>query len=134
MIVRSLVATAVTPKITFTPLTGSPGTANTYTFPAIQPNASKAFDPRFSFSTQGTTNTPCTTGGADCLAGGEYSIKIEAAGGSIAAPGNIETASTAMGYSATATPPTKFFLPDLPKSPCFFPAPTPTTGWSTPIL
>src|SRR6267378_809611 len=85
IIVQNLGATAVTPRITFTPLTGSPGTANTYTYPAIQANSSKAFDPRFSFSTQGTTNTPCTTGGTDCLADGEYVIKIDATGGTIAA-------------------------------------------------
>jgi hypothetical protein len=134
IIVQNLGAAAVTPKITFTPLVGSTGTANTYTYPAIQPNASKAFDPRFSFSTQGTTNTPCSTGGADCLADGEYTIKVEAAGGNIAAQVNIETSSTAMGYSATATPATKYFLPNLTKSLCFCPTPTPTTGWSTPIL
>ncbi|MDQ2915086.1 MAG: hypothetical protein M3T56_17825 [Chloroflexota bacterium] len=134
IIVQNLGAAAATPTITFTPLTGSPGTANTYTFPSIAPNTSKAFDPRFSFSTQGTTNTPCSTGGADCLADGEYTIKIEAAGGNIAAQVNIETASTAMGYSATATPATKFFLPNLTKSLCFCPTPTQTTGWSTPIL
>src|SRR5437868_6976417 len=85
IIVQNLGARAVTPKITFTPLTGTPGTANTYTFPAINPNSSKPFDPRFSFSTQGTTNVPCSSGGADCLADGEYSIKIEAVGGTIAA-------------------------------------------------
>jgi hypothetical protein len=134
IIVQNLGGAAVTPKITFTPLTGSPGTANTYTFPAIQPNASKAFDPRFSFSTQGTTNAPCSTGGTDCLADGEYTIKIEAAGGTIAAQVNIETASTAMGYSATSTPATKFFLPNVTKSLCFCPTPTQSTGWSTPIL
>jgi hypothetical protein len=39
-----------------------------------------------------------------------------------------------MGYSATATPATKYFLPNLTKSLCFCPTPTPTTGWSTPIL
>src|SRR6266581_4252811 len=134
IIVQNLGAAAATPKITFTPLAGSPGTANTYTFPSIAPNTSKAFDPRFSFSTQGTTNTPCSTGGADCLADGEYTIKIEATGGNIAAQVNIETSTTAMGYSATATPATKFFLPNLTKSLCFCPTPTQTTGWSTPIL
>jgi len=134
IIVQNLGATAVTPQITFTPLTGSPGTANTYTFPAINPNSSKPFDPRFSFSTQGTTNTPCSTGGTDCLADGEYSIKIEAVGGSIAAQVNVNSALTAMGYSATAVPATKFFLPNLTKSLCFCPTPTPSTGFSTPIL
>ena len=134
IIVQNLGAAAVTPKITFTPLNGGPGTANTYTFGAINPNSSKAFDPRFSFSTQGTTNVPCSTGGVDCLADGEYSIRIDALGGTIAAQVNIETATTAMGYSATATPATKFFLPNLTKSLCFCPTPTQTTGWSTPIL
>src|SRR5436309_1363597 len=119
IIVQNLGAAAVTPKITFTPLTGSPGTANTYTFPAIKPNASKAFDPRFSFSTQGTTNVPCATGGADCLADGEYNIKIEAVGGTIAAQVNVSSAATGMGYSATASPATKFFLPILTKSLCY---------------
>src|SRR5204862_492988 len=84
-IIQNLGAAAVTPMITFTPLTGGAGTANTYTFPSIAPNTSKAFDPRFSFSTQNSTHTPCTTGGTDCLADGEYAIKITAAGGTIAA-------------------------------------------------
>ena len=135
IIVQNLGGTAVTPKITFTPLTGAAGTANTYTFPSIASNSSKAFDPRFSFSTQGTTNTPCSSGGADCLADGEYSIKIEGGSGpGIAAQVNVQTATTAMGYSATASPATKFFLPNLTKSLCFCPTPTQTTGWSTPIL
>jgi hypothetical protein len=134
IIVQNLGGAAATPKITFTPLNGSAGTANTYTFPSIAPNTSKAFDPRFSFSTQGTTNTPCSTGGSDCLADGEYTIRIDAVGGNIAAQVNIETSTTAMGYSATATPATKFFLPNLTKSLCFCPTPTQTTGWSTPIL
>src|SRR5438105_4579015 len=94
IIVQNLGAAAVTPKITFTPLTGSPGTANTYTFPAINPNSSKPFDPRFSFSTQGTTNAPCSGGGADCPAEGEYSIKIEAVGGTIAAQINVASPAT----------------------------------------
>jgi hypothetical protein len=134
IIVQNLGANPVTPTITFTPLTGSPGTANTYTYPAIGANSSKAFDPRFSFSTQGTTNMPCSTGGADCLADGEYTFKIDAAGGSIAAQVNVASTATAMGYSATATPAAKYFLPNLTKSLCFCPAPTQTTGWTTPIL
>jgi hypothetical protein len=134
IVVQNLGAAAVTPKITFTPLAGGTGTANTYTFPAIQPNASKPFDPRFSFSTQGTTNTLCSAGGADCLADGEYSIKIEAAGGSLAAQINVFTSTTAMGYAATNTPKAKFFLPNVTKSLCFCPTPTVNTGWTTPIL
>jgi hypothetical protein len=134
IVVQNLGAAAVTPTITFTPLTGSTGTANSYTFPAIQPNGSKAFDPRFSFSTQGTTNLTCSLGNADCLADGEYSYTISATGGNLAAQANVFSASTAMGYSATATPATKFFLPNVTKSLCFCPAPTIATGWTTPIL
>ena len=136
IIVQNLGASAVTPKITFTPLPGggpAGATANTYTFPSIAPNTSKAFDPRFSFSTQGTTNVPCSTGGTDCLADGEYTIRIDAVGGTIAAQVNVASASTsmgssAMGYSATATPATKYFLPNITK---FLGG---TAGWTTPIL
>ena len=137
IIVQNLGTTSVSPTITFTPLAGSLAstTANTYTFPAIAAKSSKAFDPRFSFSTQGTTNVACTTGGIDCLADGEYSIKIEGGVGStIAAQINVASDLTAMGYSATATPATKFFLPNLTKSLCFCPTPTQSTGWTTPIL
>jgi len=134
IVVQNLGAAAVTPTITFTPLNGSTGTANSYTFPAIQPNGSKAFDPRFSFSTQGTANLTCSAGSADCLADGEYTYTISATGGNLAAQVNIFSASTAMGYSATATPAVKFFLPNVTKSLCFCPTPTIATGWTTPIL
>ena len=136
IIVQNLGASAVTPKITFTPLAGggpAGATANTYTFPSIAPNTSKPFDPRFSFSTQGTTNVPCSTGGTNCLADGEYTIRIDAPAGTIAAQVNVASASTslgstAMGYSATSTPATKYFLPNLTK---FLGG---TAGWTTPIL
>ena len=134
IIVQNLGGTAVTPTLTFTPLVGSPGAANTYTFPPIASGSSRAFDPRFAFSTQGTTNVPCGAGGTDCLADGEYSIKVEAAGGNIAAQINVSTASTGMGYSATATPAVKSNLPNLTKSLCFCSSPTPSSGWTTPIL
>jgi len=131
IVVQNLGTTAVTPQITFTPLVGAAGTANTYTFAApVQPNASKAFDPRFSFSTQGTTNTPCSTGGTDCLADGEYSVRISG-GASLAAAVNVisdVTADTAMGYSATAAPATKYFLPNVTRTLGG------TNGWTTPIV
>src|SRR6266545_6803964 len=129
--VQNLGATAVTPTITFTPLANGTGTANTYTFATpIQPNSSKAFDPRFSFSTQGTTNTPCSTGGADCLADGEYSIKITG-GTSLAAAVNVisdQSGATAMGYAATAAPATKYYLPNVTRTLGG------ANGWSTPIV
>jgi hypothetical protein len=131
IIVMNLGTIAVSPIVTFTPLSGSATstTANTYTFPAIPPKGSKAFDPRFSFSTQGTTNTVCTTGGTNCLADGEYTISIDGgAGSTIAAQVNVASDLTAMGYAATATPAAKYFLPNLTKT---LGGPD---GWTTPIL
>src|SRR6267378_380413 len=107
IVVQNLGASAVTPQITFTPLVGSAGTANTYTFGSIQPNSSKAFDPRFAFAGQPTVNTPCSTGGADCLADGEYSVRITASGATLAAAMNVISdvnGATAMGYAASAAP------------------------------
>ena len=131
IVVQNLGGAAVTPAITFTPLVGSTGTANTYTFATpIQPNSSKAFDPRFSFSTQGTANTPCSTGGADCLADGEYSIKISG-GTSLAAAMNVISdvnGATAMGYAANAAPSTKFYLPNVTRTLGG------ANGWTTPII
>ncbi|HEV8654195.1 MAG TPA: hypothetical protein VGR85_01605, partial [Candidatus Limnocylindria bacterium] len=132
IVVQNLGASAVTPQITFTPISASAGTANTYTFATpIQPNSSKAFDPRFSFSTQGTTNTPCSTGGADCLADGEYSVTISASGATLAAQVNVisdQSGATAMGYAATAAPATKYFLPNVTRTLGG------TNGWTTPIV
>ena len=132
IVVQNLGASAVTPQITFTPLVGATGTANTYTFATpIQPNSSKAFDPRFSFSTQGTTNVPCSTGGADCLADGEYSVRISASGATLAAAMNVISdvnGATAMGYAANAAPSTKFYLPNVTRTLGG------ANGWSTPII
>ena len=132
IVVQNLGASAVTPQITFTPLVGATGTANTYTFATpIQPNSSKAFDPRFSFSTQGTTNVPCSTGGADCLADGEYSVRISASGATLAAAMNVisdVSGATAMGYAANAAPSTKFYLPNVTRTLGG------ANGWSTPII
>ena len=132
IVVQNLGASAVNPTITFTPLVGAAGTANTYTFSTpVQPNASKAFDPRFSFSTQGSTSpTPCSTGGTDCLADGEYSVRISG-GASLAAAVNVIselTADTAMGYSATAAPATKYYLPNVTRTLGG------ANGWTTPIV
>ncbi len=132
IVVQNLGASAVTPQITFTPLIGSTGTASTYTFATpIQPNSSKAFDPRFSFSTQGTANVPCSTGGADCLADGEYSVRISASGATLAAAMNVlsdQSGATAMGYAANSAPATKFYLPNVTRTLGG------ANGWSTPII
>lgn len=131
IVVQNLGAAAVTPTITFTPLVGAAGTANTYTFATpIQPNSSRAFDPRFAFAGQPTVNTPCSTGGANCLADGEYSIRISG-GTSLAAAVNVisdVTADTAMGYAATAAPATKYFLPNVTRTLGG------ANGWTTPIV
>jgi hypothetical protein len=136
IVVQNLGAAAVSPTLTFTPLTGGGGgTAVTYTFPAIAPNTAKAFDPRFSFPTQGTTNTPCSGASATCLGDGEYVVKIDGgAGASLAAQVNVVSDATAMGYAASATAASKFFLPNITKSLCFCPTPTQGTGWTTPII
>ena len=132
IVVQNLGASAVTPQITFTPLVGSTGTASTYTFATpIQPNSSKAFDPRFSFSTQGTTNVACSTGGADCLADGEYSVRVSASGATLAAAMNVlsdQSGATAMGYAANSAPATKFYLPNVTRTLGG------ANGWSTPII
>ncbi len=130
IIVQNLGVAALSPKITFTPLLNHPGTANTYTFPLIQPGSSKAFDPRFSFSTQGTTNALCSTAGGDCLANGTYSFKIEAPGGKIAAQVNSTTAISGTGYSTLASPATKLYAPNVPKGLCYCPVPNFTAGWT----
>src|SRR5438477_533235 len=129
-IMQNLGVAAISPKITFTPLLNHPGIANTYTFPLTQPGSSKAFDPRFSFSTQGTTNVVCGTGGGDCLANGTYSFKIEAPGGKIAAQVNSTTAISGTGYSATASPAPKLYAPNVPLGLCYCPVPNITAGWT----
>jgi len=131
IVVQNLGTTAVTPTINFTPLVGAAGTANSYTFSSpIQPNSSRAFDPRFAFAGQPTVNTPCSTGGADCLADGEYSVRISG-GTSLAAAVNVIsdlTADTAMGYAATAAPATKYYLPNVTRTLGG------ANGWTTPIV
>jgi hypothetical protein len=130
IIVQNLGVAAIAPKITFTPSLFQAGSANTYTFPLIQPGSSKAFDPRFSFSTQGTTNVVCMTASADCLDDGTYSFKIEAPGGKIAAQVNSTSASTGTGYAASASPATKLYAPNVPKGLCYCPVPNITAGWT----
>ncbi|MDQ2951207.1 MAG: hypothetical protein M3R54_02980, partial [Chloroflexota bacterium] len=137
IIVQNLGATAVTPVITFKPLTGGPGTANTFTFPSIAAGTAKAFDPRFSFNTQQGTTTPapCSAHSATCLGDGEYAFSIAGGTGAlIAAQVNAVSDATAMGYAATPAPAAKYFLPNLTKSLCFCPAPPREVGWTTPII
>ena len=135
IIVQNLGATAVAPTMTFTPLAGSTGTANTYTFPSIAPGSSKAFDPRFTFGTQGSTSpTTCSGSSTTCLGDGEYTIQITGPAGSLlAAQVNPENATAVLGYEATSAPASKYFLPNITKSLCFCGATSEAQGWTTPI-
>src|SRR5207247_932367 len=137
IIVQNLGATAVAPVITFTPLTGGAGgSPNTYTFPLIQPNSSKAFDPRFSFDTQGSSSpTLCSGSTTTCLGDGEYAFSVAGgAGSNLAVQVNPESATTLMAYAGSAAPATKYFLPNVLKSLCFCPTPVNGVGFTTPIL
>ena len=136
IIVQNLGTTAVTPVLTLTPLAGSAGTASTYTFPTIQPNASKAFDPRFSFDSQKTAAPQlCSGASANCLGDGEYSFKVDGGtGAKLAVQVNPESATTLMGYAGTASPAAKYYLPNVTKSLCFCPTPVNGVGWTTPLL
>ena len=71
----------------------------------------------------------CGTGGGDCLANGTYSFKIEAPGGKIAAQVNSTTAISGTGYSATASPATKLYAPNVPLGLCYCPVPI-IAGWT----
>ena len=136
IIVQNLGTTAVAPVLTFTPIAGGPGTPSTYTFPMIQPNSSKAFDPRFSYDTQGSTSpTLCNGASTTCLGDGEYDFKVDGGSGAmLAVQVNPESASTLMAYAGTGAPAAKFFLPNVTKSLCFCPTPVNGVGWTTPIM
>jgi len=120
IVVQNLGIAPATPTLTFTPLGG--GAAQTITAPtAIAAGTSWAFDPRF---TIGTT-TECSTPNSTCLGNGEYSFVASAAGGSIAAVINVIGPASAMGYSASATPAAKYFLPNVLSN---------YGGWNTPVF
>ncbi|HEU5287507.1 MAG TPA: hypothetical protein VFV20_03825 [Candidatus Limnocylindria bacterium] len=136
IIVQNLGTAAITPTLSFTPLAGSTGTATTYTFPTIQPNASKAFDPRFSFDSQKTSSPAlCSGASANCLGDGEYAFKVDGGTGALlAVQVNPESATTLMAYAGSAAPAAKYFLPNVTKSLCFCPTPVNGVGWTTPLL
>ena len=145
IVVQNVGTTPVRPTLTFTAIAGTvpaepiPAPTQTFLAPAeIAPGGSWAFDPRF---TLGTT-TPCsvprdqppvTVANATCLRDGEYSF-VATANGPIAAVVNVISASsvtdaaTAMGYTATPRPDTRYFLPNVTKT---LGGPS---GWTTPIL
>ncbi|HEY8807441.1 MAG TPA: carboxypeptidase-like regulatory domain-containing protein [Candidatus Limnocylindria bacterium] len=120
IVVQNLGTAPVTPTLTFTPLGG--GTAQTITAPSpIAFGSSWAFDPRFTVG----TSTACSTPTSTCLGDGEYSFVASASGGSIAAVVNVIGPASAMGYSASATPAAKYFLPNVLSN---------YGGWNTPVF
>jgi hypothetical protein len=125
IVVQNVGTTNVTPTLTFTQFGG--GAARTFTSPAaLAPGTAWAFDPRFSNGV--ATSDPakaCSAGAANCLADGEFGFTAQAQGGNIAAMVNIFGPDSAMGYTATPSPATKYFLPNVTAS--YF-------GWTTPIV
>lgn len=132
IVVQNLGAVDVTPSLVFLPL-GTTAAPQLFVSPsAIPPGGSWAFDPRF---TIGTT-TPCSTPSSTCLGDGEYSFIARAGSsdGSIAAAVNIISSATAMGYTASAQPSARYFLPNVTRTLCSCAAPSFFKGWTTPIL
>ena len=120
IVVQNLGSAPVTPTLTFTPLGG--GATQTITAPtAIAAGTSWAFDPRFTVGTA----TACSAASSTCLGNGEFSFVGSAPGGSIAAVINVIGPASAMGYSASATPAAKYFLPNVLSN---------YGGWNTPVF
>jgi hypothetical protein len=124
IVVQNLGAGATTATLEFTPLGG--GTTATYAGPPISAGGAWAFDPRYVNGVAGTTLCG-TSAAAGCLADGEFTFKATAPG-TIAAAVNVISPDSAMGYTATASGATKYFLPNVTRT-LGGPA-----GWSTPIL
>jgi hypothetical protein len=124
IVVQNMGTTAATPSISFTPMGG--GIATSFTLASIAPNGSKVFDPRY---TNGDTTQPfCTGTGTGCLADGEYSFTVTAAGAALAGQVNVISTSTAMGYAMTATPSATRYLPNVTRTLGG------TSGWTTPVI
>jgi hypothetical protein len=124
IVVQNMGTAAAAPTITFTPLGG--GVASTFALGAIQPSASRVFDPRYA---NGDTNQPfCAGAVSGCLADGEYSFTTSAAGASLAAVVNVISTSTAMGYAATPTTSFRTYLPNVTRTLGG------SAGWTTPII
>ncbi len=125
VVVQNVGTTATNVGLTFTPLGG--GTDTTIPLGSVQIGGSVAFDPRYQAGD--TTKPLCGSAAtADCLADGEYSFTANASGGTIAAVVNVISPETAMGYSATGTPATRYFLPNVTRTLGG------STGWTTPIV
>ena len=131
IVVQNVGPTDTTPTITFTRLgnIGAPATFSRAT--PLASGAGWAFDPRY----QGgdSSRTFCSPGVSDCLEDGEYSFVVTAPAGSVAAAVNVLSGATAMGYSASSTPATRFFLPNVLRTFCFCPERGRDIGWTSPV-
>ncbi len=124
IVVQNLGAAATAPTLEFTPLGGGPTT--TFAGPSTAPGGAWAFDPRYVNGLAGGDFCPVVPS-AGCLANGEFTFKGTAAG-TIAAAVNVISPDSAMGYTATNLPATKYFLPNVTRT---LGGPS---GWTTPIL
>jgi hypothetical protein len=126
IVVQNLGTTATAPSLEFTPLGG--GATKRFDGPSLAPGGAWAFDPRWFNGVAGGGSDLCGShGGLPCLDDGEYTFKASAAG-TIAAAVNVISPDSAMGYTATASPATKYFLPNVTRT---LGGPG---GWTTPIL
>jgi hypothetical protein len=125
IVVQNLSTAALTPSLTFTPLT-SGGATQTFMAPAAVPvGGSWAYDPRFVNGVATTDQTKlCSAAAANCLGNGEYSFTAQGNGGNIAAMVNVIGPDSAMGYTASPTPAAAYNLPNVLAS---------YGGWTTPI-
>jgi hypothetical protein len=131
IVVQNMSQSTLRPSLSFQHL-GATGAPQLVTSPnQIPPGGAWAFDPRFTFG----TTTPCSTASATCLGDGEYTfLASSGTDDPIAAQVNVISSATAMGYSATAIPAAKLFLPNVTRTLCACPNPSTFTGWTTPIL
>jgi hypothetical protein len=124
IVVQNLDTMTLTPSLEFTPLGGVGKT--TLTGPPTPTGAAWAFDPRFvSGLGGGPLCGPAASAG--CLADGEYTFKASASG-MIAAAVNLISPDSAMGYTASGAPASKYFLPNVTRT---LGGPS---GWTTPIF
>jgi hypothetical protein len=125
IVVQNLSGGPITPSLTFTPLTTG-GATQMFSAPAPVPaGGAWAYDPRFVNGVATTDQTKlCSAAAANCLGSGEYSFTAQGNGGNIAAMVNVIGPDSAMGYTASPTPATKYNLPNVLAS---------YGGWTTPI-
>ena len=121
IVVQNLAGGAVDAMLEFTPLGG--GSQQVFTLTAIGAGSSKVFDPRFTLD----TTIPCGAASASCLGEGEYSLRVVATG-TVAAVVIPTSDVTADAYSATGSPSTRVFIPNVTRT---LGGPN---GWSTPII